>query len=107
MAEPLCPDPRFAQDRAPDVSPSMHWLLAINLVTAWCGTGGVHRQSLVAQRLIELADEGGTAAVERAALGLTDIAGVLLELYARRAGASPGDVLEEVAGLIRDRSGCG
>jgi hypothetical protein len=85
----------------------MHWLLAINLITAWYGTGGLHRQSLVAQRLIEMADEGGVAAVERAALGLTDIAGTLLELYARCAGAPPGDVLEEIAGLIRDRSALG
>jgi hypothetical protein len=67
----------------------------------------VHRQALVAQRLVELADQGGAAAVERAALGLTDVAGTLLELYARRAGVSTGDVLEEVAGLVRDRSAWG
>jgi len=109
MAEPSCPDPRSAPagSHAPDVGPGMHWLLAINLIAAWRGTGGVHRQTLVAQRLIELADEGGAAAVERAALGLTDVAGTLLELYARCAGASPGDVLEEVAGLLRDRSAWG
>jgi hypothetical protein len=109
MAKPLCPEPRFTpgRDRAPDVGPDMHRLLAINLITAWCGTGGVHRQSLVAQRLIEMADDGGAAAVERAALGLTDIAGTLLELYARRAGVSPGDVLEEITGLIRDKSAWG
>src|SRR6266480_3302578 len=81
MTEPLCPDPRSvsAEGGAPDVSPGMHWLLALNLIAAWRGTGGVHRQTLVAQRLVELADEGGAAAVERAALGLTDIAGTLLE----------------------------
>jgi hypothetical protein len=89
------------------MSPGMHWLLAVNLIAAWRGTGGAHRQALVAQRLIELADESGAAAVERAALGLTDIAGTLLELYARCAGASPDDILEEVAVLIRDRSAWG
>ena len=109
MAEPLCPDPGSvsAGGGAPDMSPGMHWLLALNLIAAWRGTGGVHRQTLVAQRLVELADEGGAAAVERAALGLTDIAGTLLELYARCAGAPPGDVLEEVAGIIRDQSAWG
>jgi hypothetical protein len=109
MAEPLCPDPGPvpAGSRAPDLSPGMHWLLAVNLIAAWRGTGGVRRQALVAQRLIELADEGGAAAVERAALGLTDVAGTLLELYAGCVGASPGDVLDEVAGLIRDRSAWG
>jgi len=85
MAEPLCPDTPSvsAESCAPDLSPGMHWLLALNLIAAWRGSGGVHRQALVAQRLVELADEGGASAVERAALGLTDIAGTLLELYAR------------------------
>jgi hypothetical protein len=109
MAEPLCPDPRFvpAESQAPDVGPGTYWLLALNLIAAWRGSGGVHRQALVAQRLVELADEGGATAVERAALGLTDIAGTLLELYARCAGAPPGDVLDEVTGLVRDRSAWG
>jgi hypothetical protein len=105
MAEPLCPDPRYVS--AQGHTAGMHWLLAINLIAAWLGTGGEHRQSLVAQRLIELADEGGAAAVERAALGLTDIAGTLLELYAGCAGAPPGDIIEEVAGLVHDRSAWG
>ena len=106
MAEPLCPDPRSvpAQSHAADMGPDMHWLVAVNLIAAWLGAGGEHRQSLVAQRLIELADEGGAAAVERAALGLTDVAGTLLELYARCAGAPPGDILEEVAGFVPDKS---
>jgi hypothetical protein len=109
MAEPLRPDPQSApaQSHAPDLGPGTHWLLAVNLIAAWRGTGGVHRQTVVAQRLIELADEGGAAAVERAALGLTDVAGTLLELYAACVGASPGDILDEVAGLMGDKSAWG
>jgi hypothetical protein len=105
MAEPLCPDPPSvpAESHAPDAGPGMHWL-AINLIAAWRGDGGAHRQTVVAQRLIELADEVGAAAVERAALGLADVAGTLLELYAASVGALPGDVLQEVATLMCDKS---
>ena len=106
MAEPLCPDPPSvpAESHAPDAGPGMQWLLAVNLIAAWRGAGGVHRQTLVAHRLIELVDEGGTAAVERAALGLADVAGTLLELYAASVGVPPGDVLQEVATLRCDKS---
>jgi hypothetical protein len=103
-AEPLCPEPGPAQDYGPDTGAGMHWVLAINLIAAWRGTGDVHRQALVAQRLVEMAEEGGVAAVERAALGLTDVAGTLLELYAAAIGALPGDVLTEVATVLCDKS---
>jgi hypothetical protein len=55
MAEPLRPDPQSAptQSHAPDLGPGTHWLLAVNLIAAWRGTGGVHRQTVVAQRVIE------------------------------------------------------
>jgi hypothetical protein len=53
--------------------------------------------------LAEIAAEGGPAAVEQAALGLTDAAGMLLELYADRTDASPDQVLQEAATLMADR----
>ena len=103
-AEPLCPEPQpcRAEGLGPDAG--THWVLALNLIAAWRGTGDVHRQALVAQRLVEMAEEGGVAAVERAALGLTDVAGTLLELYAAAIGALPGDVLTEVATVLCDKS---
>jgi hypothetical protein len=57
----------------------------------------------VTQVLAEIAAEGGPAAVEQAALGLTDVAGMLLELYADRTDASPDQVLQEAATLLADR----
>lgn len=103
-AEPLCPGPQpwLAEGLGPDSG--THWLLAVNLIAAWRGTGDVHRQALVAQRLVEMAEDGGADAVARAALGLTDVAGTLLELYAAAIGACPGDVLTEVATALRDKS---
>ena len=79
-----------------------NWLLAISLIVAWRGNGSRRPQSAVAQRLAEMVAEGGAAAVEQAALGLTDVAGMLLELYADHAGASPDDVLQDVATLMRE-----
>ena len=52
--------------------------------------------------LAEIAAEGGPAAIDQAALGLTDVAGMLLELYADRTGASPDQVLQEAATLMAD-----
>ena len=54
--------------------------------------------------LAEIAAEDGPAAIEQAALGLTDVAGMLLELYADRADTSPDQVLQEAATLMADRS---
>ena len=103
-AEPLCPEPQrcLAEGLGPDAD--AHWLLAFNLIAAWRGTGDVHRQALVAQRLVEMAEDGGADAVARAALALTDVAGTLLELHAAATGALPGDVLTEVATVLRDKS---
>jgi hypothetical protein len=58
----------------------------------------------VAQMLAEIAAEGGPAAIEQAALGLTDVAGMLLELYADRTDASPDQVLQQAATLMADGS---
>jgi hypothetical protein len=54
--------------------------------------------------LAVIAEEGGPAAVEQAALGLTDVAGILLGLYADRRDASPDQVLQEAATLMADIS---
>jgi hypothetical protein len=80
------------------------WQVAIGLLTTWLGPGNTHPHRAVAQRLAELAEEGGPAVVERAALGLTDLAGMLLELYADHAGAPPDQVLQKAATLLYDRA---
>jgi hypothetical protein len=57
--------------------------LAFSLLGAWQRD---HRPDAVTRRLAEVAADGGTAAVGQAALGLTEVAGMFLELYAECAG---------------------
>jgi len=71
-------------------------------MAAWQGACDELCQDAVAQRLAEVAAEGGPAAVEQAALGLADVAGMFAELYADGAGASLDAVLEEAAAALRD-----
>ena len=78
--------------------------MAISLLAAWRATGKAHRRPKVAQRLAEIAAEGGPAAVEQAALGLTEIAGMFLEMYANRMNASPDEVLQYAVVLFN--AGC-
>jgi hypothetical protein len=81
--------------------------LAISLLIVWRATDKVvwratdkaHWRPQVAQRLAEIAAEGGPAAVEQAALGLTEIAGMYLEMYANRMSASPDEVLQHAVTL--------
>ena len=103
--EPPDPDPSSASSPAdvPDAGANRTWSLAITLITVWRGTTDWDPRTAVAQMLAEIAAEGGPAAVEQAALGLTDVAGMLLELYADRTDASPDQVLQEVATLMADR----
>ncbi len=103
--EPPDPDPSSARSQAdfPDAGASRTWSLAITLITVGRGANGGDRRTAVAQMLAEIAAEGGPAAVEQAALGLTDAAGMLLELYADRTDASPDQVLQEAATLMADR----
>jgi hypothetical protein len=75
---------------------------AISLMAAWRGACDELRRDAVALRLAEVAAEGGPAAVEQAALGLSDVAGMFIELYADSAGASLDTVLEEAAAALRD-----
>ncbi len=89
--EPLRPEP----DSAPFTSDAdRSWPLAISLLMVWRETDKAHWRPKVAQRLAEIAAEGGPAAVEQAAFGLTEIAGMYLEMYANRMNASPDEVLQ-------------
>ena len=49
-----------------------------------------------------MAARDGPAAVDQAALGLTEVAGMLLELYADCAGTPLDTALEQVALAVRD-----
>lgn len=102
--EPPDPDPSSAPFQAdfPDAGANRAWSLAITLITLWRGANDKDRRTAVAQMLAAIAEEGGPAAVEQAALGLTDVAGMLLELYADRTDASPDQVLQEAATLVAD-----
>ena len=103
--EPPCPDPGSVPSDidVPGDGSDESWPLAISLITVWRGAGGAPARAAVAQRLAEIAAEGSPAAVEQAVLGLTDVAGMLLELYADHTGASPDHVLQEAATLMSDR----
>ena len=103
--EPPDPDPSSAPGPAdvPDAGANRTWSLAITLITVWRGANDGDPRVAVAQMLAEIAAEGGPAAVEQAALGLTEVAGMLLELYADRTDASPDQVLQEAATVLADR----
>lgn len=104
QTEPAAPDPGSAPRQAhfPDAGADRTWSLAITLITVWRGADGTDPRTAVAQMLAEIAEDG-PAAIEQAALGLTDVAGMLLELYADRTDASPDQVLQEAATLMADR----
>jgi hypothetical protein len=103
--EPPDPDPSPAPSPVdfPEAGASGTWSLAITLITIWRGANDKDRRTAVVRMLAAIAAEGGPAAVEQAALGLTDVAGMLLELYADRTDASPDQVLQEAATLMADR----
>jgi hypothetical protein len=77
------------------------WQLALSLIAAWRETDGARREVL-AQRLAELAAEGGAAAVEHAVLGLTALGNMFVELYADSAGRSVETILADAAALEWD-----
>jgi hypothetical protein len=74
---------------------AQRWQIAISLVAAWREFSDQRRAEAVAERLAAVAVEGGPAAVEQAALGLTDVAGMFMELYADCAGRSLDSVLAD------------
>ena len=106
MTETESPDPDPSSDPSqadlPDAGANSAWSLAITLITLWRGANDQDRRTTVAKMLATIAAEGGPAAVEQAALGLTDVAGMLLELYADHKDASPDQVLQEAATLVTD-----
>ena len=57
------------------------WQLALSLIAAWRAASDARRRSAVAQRLAEAA-KGDVSTVEQAALGLTALGNMFLELYA-------------------------
>ena len=77
------------------------WQLAIDLIRAWRGAGE-HADDAVAQRLAEVAAEGGAAAVEQAVTGLVALGNMFLELYADRAGLPIERVLWHAAAVPGD-----
>jgi hypothetical protein len=78
--------------------------LAISLLTVWRAGDKAHWRPNVARRLAEIAAEGGPAAVEQAASGLTEIAGMFLEMYANRMNTSPDEVLQYA--VVLGNPGC-
>lgn len=91
-----------AQIDAHGVDADTSWQLAISIIAAWRAAGGGHQA--VSARLAEAAKENGEAAAEQAAVGLANVAGMFIELYADRLGVSPDDVLSDAATLTRDTS---
>ena len=86
-----------AESAAAEPGADMTWQLAINIIAAWRSTGG--DRHAVAERLAAGADKSAEAVAEQAVLGLADVAGMFMELYADRRGVSPDDVLQDAASL--------
>jgi hypothetical protein len=78
---------------------AQRWQIAISLVAAWREFSDQRRAEAVAERLAAVAVKGGPAAVEQAALGLTDVAGMFMELYADCAGRSLDSILADAAAV--------
>jgi hypothetical protein len=76
-----------------------NWQLALSLIAAWRETDGALRQDAFAQKLAEVAAEGGAAAVENAVLGLAALGNMFAELYADSTGRSVDAVLADAAAL--------
>jgi hypothetical protein len=68
-------------------------------VAAWREFSGLRRAEAVAGRLAAVVVEGGPSAVEQAALGLVDVAGMFMELYADCAGRSLDRILTDAAAV--------
>jgi hypothetical protein len=61
-----------------------------------------YRQDGLARKLAEVAADGGTNGIAPAALGLTEVAGMLLELYAECAGVPIDTAFLEATVAFRD-----
>jgi hypothetical protein len=84
-----------------NAGPDEGWQLAIGLIRAWRGAGE-RTDGAVAQRLAEVAAEGGAATVEQAVTGLVALGNMFLELYADRAGLSIERILWDAAAVPDD-----
>jgi hypothetical protein len=83
---------------------AQRWQIAISLVAAWRQSSDERRADAVAERLAAVAVEGGPSALEQAALGVTDVAGMFMELYADCAGRSLDSILADAA-AVREPDG--
>jgi hypothetical protein len=77
------------------------WQLALGLIAAWRAASNARRRSAVAQRLAEAA-KGDVSTVEQAALGLTALGNMFLELYADCSGYPIDSIIRDVVALRHD-----
>jgi hypothetical protein len=73
--------------------------LAFSLLTTWQIE---HREDALVRKLDEVAADGGTNAIAQAAIGLTEVAGMFLELYAESAGVPIDTAFREATVAFRD-----
>ena len=90
-----------ADSEVTDPAPDESWQLAIGLIKAW-RRAGERADGAVAQKLDEVAAEGGAATVEQAVIGLVALGNMFLGLYADRAGLSIERVLWDAAAIPDD-----
>jgi hypothetical protein len=81
--------------------PGEGWDLAVGLIRAWRGSGE-GADGAVAQKLAEMASEGGAATVEQAVTALVALGNMFIELYADSAGLPIERVLWEAAAVPDD-----
>ena len=77
------------------------WELAVGLIRVWRGSGE-RADGAVAQKLAEVAAEGGAATVEQAVTALVALGNMFIELYADSAGLPIERVLWEAAAVPDD-----
>jgi hypothetical protein len=104
MPKPPCPDTRLADHEsgsvAEDEGDESSWLLAAALVEAR-RQGDPPPRDAVMGLLAEMTLERGAGTVTLAALGLADVAAVLLEFCADSLKESPPTVLGDVLAFLR------
>ena len=77
------------------------WQLAVGLIRTW-REAGERADGAVAQKLADVAAEGGAATVEQAMTALVALSNMLIELYADSAGLSIERVLWDAAAVPDD-----
>jgi hypothetical protein len=106
--EPRRPDQQrtSAADYADDAGDETGWLLAASLIEATRRGDGRPRDELM-RILAQMSVERGAETAVLAALGLADVAAVLLEVCADSLKEAPQDVLRDVLAILRDEGGEG